>query len=51
MKVLRAPDMKEKLNTAGAVVVASAPKEFADSVREELRIWTGFIKQTGISAD
>ena len=51
VKVLRAPDMQEKLKTAGAVVVASTPKEFADSVREELRIWTGFIKQTGISAD
>ena len=51
VKVLQAPDIRDKLATVGVSVVANTPKEFMANVQEELRMWINIVKATGITAD
>ena len=49
VKVIRQPDMVQKLHDAGNDVVANTPEEYAAVVRSELATWSKVIKAAGLS--
>jgi len=51
VKVMRAPDMKERLAADGLEVVASAPAEFAAHIKAETEKWAKIIKAMGIKPE
>jgi tripartite-type tricarboxylate transporter receptor subunit TctC len=51
VKILTAPEMREKLAGLGFDVVASTPEEFARDIRIEVAKWTKVIKQAGIKVE
>ena len=50
-RALRAPDMKERLNSLGLDGVGSTPEEFAAYIRSETEKWAKVIKAMGIKAE
>ena len=48
---LRAPDMKERLNSLGLDGVGSTPEEFTAYIRSETEKWAKVIKAMGIKAE
>ena len=51
VKVLRMPDIKEKLSAQGSDPVASSPEEFAAFMKSETAKWARVIKEANIRAD
>ncbi len=50
-KVLARPDIKERLEGAGAQAVGSTPEEMANYIRREFSRWSRLIKTVGIRID
>ena len=50
-RAVRAPDMKERLNSLGLDVVASTPEEFGAYMRSETEKWAKVIKTMGIKPE
>jgi tripartite-type tricarboxylate transporter receptor subunit TctC len=51
VKVLRSPDLREKLLSQGAEPVGSSPEEFAAFIKTETATWGRVIQQAGIKAE
>jgi tripartite-type tricarboxylate transporter receptor subunit TctC len=47
-RVLAIPELRELLVAQGADPIGNTPDQFAEQIREELKLWAQFIKQTGI---
>jgi tripartite-type tricarboxylate transporter receptor subunit TctC len=50
-RAVRAPDMKERLNSLGLDVVASTPEEFGAYIKSETEKWAKVIKTMGIKPE
>ncbi|MBC5763960.1 tripartite tricarboxylate transporter substrate binding protein [Ramlibacter sp. GTP1] len=50
-KVLKLPEVKERLTTIGAEAMLDTPEGFAAMVRKDLHKWGGLIKEMGITVD
>lgn len=50
-KILRMPDVREKIGGLGADVIGSSPAEFADYLKAEIAKWSGVIKASGATID
>jgi tripartite-type tricarboxylate transporter receptor subunit TctC len=51
VKVLNAPDVRDRLIEAGNEIVAAGPQEYAAHVRDEMTKWTAVAKATGAKVD
>ena len=51
VKVLALPDVKERIEAAGAQPVGSTPEEMTDYIRKEFARWSRLIKTVGIRID
>lgn len=51
MRALREPDVIEKLTTAGVIVVASTPQEFAAHIKTEMEKSARIVKAANIKPD
>lgn len=51
LKVIRNPDVREKLSAEGGEVVGGTPEEFGAYIREELKRWAKIIKEANIRPD
>lgn len=49
--IMQSPEMRERLNTEGAIATTSTPEEFAAHIRSEIARWGAVIKRAGIQAD
>jgi tripartite-type tricarboxylate transporter receptor subunit TctC len=50
-KILKMPDVKEKIAGLGADIVGNSPAEFGDYLRAEIAKWSGVVKTSGASVD
>jgi len=50
-KIVRAPEMREKLATQGAEPVGGTPEEYAAVIRADTVTWTRVIRQAGIKGE
>ncbi|HSN40326.1 MAG TPA: tripartite tricarboxylate transporter substrate binding protein [Burkholderiales bacterium] len=50
-KVMRSPDMKDRLAGEGAEPTSSTPAEFAAFIKTEIAKWGKVVREAGISAD
>ena len=50
-RVLRTPEMKEKMIGLGTEVVANTPEQFAQYLREEMATWSKIVKDAGIKLE
>ena len=50
VKVLREPDVRQKLENLGLEVAASTPQQFADFIKAEMTQWGPVIKAANIIA-
>jgi tripartite-type tricarboxylate transporter receptor subunit TctC len=50
-RIIRLPDVNERITSEGAVPVASSPAEFSSFVRRELVKWAKVVKASGAQAD
>lgn len=51
VKVLRSPDVKERLAGQGADPAGGSPEEFSAFLKEEIAKWGKVVREAGISAD
>jgi tripartite-type tricarboxylate transporter receptor subunit TctC len=51
VKLLKLPDVKDRLDSAGFEVVTSTPEEYAAFTRNEIVKWGKIVKSTGLRAD
>ena len=51
VKILRMPDIKERLSSQGADPVGSTPEEFGAFMKSEAAKWARVIKDANIRAD
>lgn len=51
VRAIRSPDIKEKMNAEGQVVVGSMPAEFAAHIKLETEKWARIIKEMGIKPE
>ena len=51
VKILRMPDVSEKLSTQGLETVASTPKQFGDHMATEMKKWGTIVKAAGIKPE
>lgn len=51
VKILRMPDVSEKISNLGAEIVGSSPEEFAAYLKAEVAKWSALIKRTGVTVD
>ncbi len=51
VRTLAIPEIRQNLIAQGADPVGSTPEQFARQIRDELRLWAKFIKQTGIKPE
>ncbi|TMG90607.1 MAG: tripartite tricarboxylate transporter substrate binding protein [Betaproteobacteria bacterium] len=49
--IMQSPQMRERLNTEGAIATTSTPEEFAAHIRSEIARWGAVIKRAGIQAE
>ena len=47
VRLLNAPDVRERLLSQGVEIVASSPDEFARFIRDEIKRWSTAVKQSG----
>jgi tripartite-type tricarboxylate transporter receptor subunit TctC len=48
---LRAPEVKERLSTQGAVLIGNSPEEFLAYIKAETAKWAGVVKSSGAKAN
>jgi tripartite-type tricarboxylate transporter receptor subunit TctC len=51
VKVLAAPEMKERFTTQGAYIVGSTPEQLSEHIRKQMALWAKVIKTAGIRVD
>lgn len=51
VKVMHAPEMKEKLTATGTEPLTSTPEEFAAYIKREIVKWRDVIRRAGVKAD
>jgi tripartite-type tricarboxylate transporter receptor subunit TctC len=51
VRVLKSPEVRDRLSADGAEPVGSAPEEFAAYIRSETAKWAGVIKSAGINPE
>ena len=51
VRTLAIPEIRQNLIAQGADPVGSTPEQFGRQIREELKLWAKFIKQTGIKPE
>jgi tripartite-type tricarboxylate transporter receptor subunit TctC len=51
VKVLRLPDLRERLESLGAEIAAGTPQDFADYIAREIPKWTKVVKDSGARAE
>ncbi|HKA41339.1 MAG TPA: tripartite tricarboxylate transporter substrate binding protein [Burkholderiales bacterium] len=51
LKLLKLPDVKDRLDNAGFEVLTSTPEEYAAFTRNEVAKWGKIVKATGLRAD
>ncbi len=51
VKVMHAPEMKEKLTATGTEPLTSTPEEFAAYIKREIAKWGDVIRKAGVKAD
>lgn len=49
-RILKEPDVKERIETDGAVVVASTPEQFAAFIQQEIAKFSRIVKASGMKA-
>ena len=47
-RILKLPDVRERLGSLGAEIVGGTPKEFADHIKREIPKWAKVIKDAGV---
>ena len=50
-RVLKLPDIREKLVTQGAIPVGNTPAEFTDYINREMGVWGRIARQVGLRPD
>jgi tripartite-type tricarboxylate transporter receptor subunit TctC len=50
-RIVRVPEMREKLLAQGAEPVGGTPEEYAAVIRSDTALWTRVIRETGIKAE
>jgi tripartite-type tricarboxylate transporter receptor subunit TctC len=48
---LKAPEVREKLATQGAILIGDSPEEFADYIRSEIAKWSKVVQAAGIKVN
>lgn len=52
MKILRMPDVRERLSSQGFTTsIGSTPEQFADFIKADIAKWAKVVKESGISVD
>src|SRR5260221_14119392 len=51
VKILRLPDVRERMSSLGAEVVASTPEEFAGFLKADTAKWAKVVKESGAKID
>ena len=51
VRIVRQPDLRDRLAAEGSVVVGDSPEEFTAFVKTEIARWGKVVKQAGIKAD
>jgi tripartite-type tricarboxylate transporter receptor subunit TctC len=51
VKIMHAPEMKEKLTATGTEPLTSTPEEFAAYIKREISKWGDVIRKAGVKAD
>ena len=51
VRILKSPEMLERLVNEGAEVIASTPEEFANYIKREVVKWTRAVKDSGVRLD
>lgn len=51
IKVLKLPDVKERLDAAGFETLGTTPEQFATYIRTEIEKWGKVVKAAGVRAD
>jgi tripartite-type tricarboxylate transporter receptor subunit TctC len=51
VKLLNAPDVRERLSTAGFEPIGTTPEQFGPYIRDEVAKWAKVVKATGIRAE
>ena len=51
VKIMHAPDMKEKLAASGTDALTSSPEEFAAYLRQEIAKWGDVVRKANLKAD
>jgi tripartite-type tricarboxylate transporter receptor subunit TctC len=51
IRIVNAPDMKEKLANQGAEVLTMTPEQFGDFIRKEKARWAKVVKDSGAKFD
>lgn len=50
-RIIKLPDMSEKLSAQGAIPVGNTPEEFANFVKREMGVWGKVAQQVGLKPD
>lgn len=51
VKVLAAPEVRDRMIASGAETVGGTPAQFAEMIRQETIKWSALVKSTGVSAE
>jgi tripartite-type tricarboxylate transporter receptor subunit TctC len=51
VKIMHAPEMKEKLSATGTEPLTSTPEEFAAYIKREIAKWGDVVRRAGVKAD
>jgi tripartite-type tricarboxylate transporter receptor subunit TctC len=51
VKLLNAPDVRERLSAAGFEPIGTTPEQFGPYIRDEVAKWAKVVKATGIRAE
>lgn len=51
MRIIKLPEVKERLGNVGFEIVGSTPEQFATLIREEIAKWTKVVRDAGIQAE
>ncbi len=51
VRILRMPDVADRIAGLGADIIASSPAEFSDYLKSEINKWAGVIKTSGATID
>ena len=51
VKVLQAPDVRERFAALGAEIIGGTPEEFAAYIKKEIPKWTKVVKDSGARAE